>query len=270
MRISVLGPLEVDEGRIALAPRDQVVLEVLALRPGETVRAESIAEALWGERLPASWSKVVHGCISRLRKALGSTAIVTSGAGYRLALHRDEFDHLRFEDLLLRAGGLLATGEPERARYVTAQALTLWRGDPLDRLSGWGTGRIESERLSERRRDAEDLHADAAISAGRHGDVLGELQRMVAQEPTRERRWGLLALAQYQAGRQAEALATLQRARATFVGEFGLDPGPELAQLGAAILRQDPALVAHTTPTATEATCPYPVSYTHLTLPTKA
>ena len=77
---------------------------------------------------------------------------------------------------------------------------------------------------------------------GRHGDVLGELHRMVAQQPTRERRWGLLALAQYQAGRQAEALGTLQRARTTLVNEFGLDPGPQLAELEEAILRQDPAL----------------------------
>jgi DNA-binding SARP family transcriptional activator len=134
VRIAVLGPLEVDEGRILLAPRDQLVLEALAARPGETVRAESLADALWGERLPPSWPKVVQGSVSRLRKALGPGAILTSSAGYRLALHRDDFDHLRFEDLLLRARELLTTGEAERARYASGQALGLWRGDPLERL----------------------------------------------------------------------------------------------------------------------------------------
>ncbi len=257
MRIAVLGPLEVDEGRILLAPRDQVVLEALAARPGETVRAEALAEALWGEHLPASWPKVVQGCVSRLRKALGSAAIATSGTGYRLALHRDDIDHLCFEDLMLRAGELLATGEPERARYASGQALGLWRGDPLERLTEWESGRIEAERLGERRRDAEDLYAESAIHAGRHGDVLGELHRMVAQQPTRERRWGLLALAQYQAGRQAEALGTLQRARTTLVNEFGLDPGHQLAELEEAILRQDPALVAGVALPAATAVCPY-------------
>ncbi|KRF23909.1 BTAD domain-containing putative transcriptional regulator [Phycicoccus sp. Soil803] len=257
MRIAVLGPLEVDEGRILLAPRDQVVLEALAARPGETVRADAIAEALWGERLPPSWPKVVQGCVSRLRKALGAAAIVTSGTGYRLVLHRDDFDHLCFEDLLLRAGELLATGEPERARYASGQALGLWRGDPLERLTDWDVGRIETERLAERRRDGEDLYAESAIRAGRHRDVLGELHRMVAQQPTRERRWGLLALAQYQAGRQAEALGTLQRARATLVTEFGLDPGPQLADLEEAILRQDPALVTQGTPPEQDGACPY-------------
>jgi WD40 repeat protein/DNA-binding SARP family transcriptional activator len=257
VRIAVLGPLEVDEGRILLAPRDQVVLEALAARPGETVRADSLADALWGDHLPPSWPKVVQGCVSRLRKALGTTAIVTSGTGYRLVLHRDDIDHLRFEDLLLRAGQLLKTGEPERARYASGQALGLWRGDPLERLTEWETGRIEAERLGERRRDAEDLYAESTIRAGRHGEVLGELHRMVAQQPTRERRWGLLALAQYQAGRQAEALGTLQRARATLVDEFGLDPGPQLAELEKAILGQDPALVARAAAPVTVAVCPY-------------
>ena len=257
VRIAVLGPLEVDEGRTLLAPRDQVVLEALAVRAGETVRAEALAEVLWGEHLPASWPKVIQGCVSRLRKVLGTSAIVTSGAGYRLVLHRDDFDHLCFEDLLLRAGELLAAGEPERARYASGQALGLWRGDPLDRLTEWESGRIESERLGERRRDAEDLYAEATIRAGRHGDVLGELHRMVAQQPTRERRWGLLALAQYQAGRQAEALGTLQRARATLVNEFGLDPGLQLAELENAILRQDPALVVDGAAPASAAVCPY-------------
>ena len=257
MRIAVLGPLEVDEGRIQLAPRDQVVLEALAARPGETVRAESLAEALWGEDLPPSWSKVLQGCVSRLRKVLGAAAIITSGAGYRLVLHRDEFDHLCFEDLLIRAGTLLATGEPERARYASGQALGLWRGEPLGRLIDWETGRIESERLGERLRDAEDLYAEAAIRAGRHGDVLADLHRMVAQQPTREQRWGLLALAQYRAGRQAEALATLQRARTVLVNEFGLDPGPQLVELEGAILRQDPSLVAEGPVPVAAPTCPY-------------
>ena len=253
----MLGPLEVDEGRIQLAPRDQVVLEALAARPGETVRAEALADALWGERPPASWPKIVQGCISRLRKVLGTAAIVTSGPGYRLDLHRDDVDHLCFEDLLLRASELLATGEPDRAAYASSQALRLWRGDPLDRLAEWEAGRIESQRLSERRCDAEDLHADAAIRAGLYGDVLGELNRMVAREPTRERRWGLLALAQYQAGRQAEALGTLQRARTTLVNQFGLDPGPQLAELEEAILHQDPALVAAGASPAAAPVCPY-------------
>jgi WD40 repeat protein len=80
---------------------------------------------------------------------------------------------------------------------------------------------------------------------------------MVTQAPTRERRWGLLALAEYQLGRQAEALATIQRARAMLSTELGLDPGPELLELERSILQQDPALVAKTSPTEPLAASPY-------------
>ena len=257
MRIAVLGPLEVDEGQTVLSPRDQVALEALAAAPGEALRPESLAEAIWGERPPPSWPKVVQGCVVRLRKALGASAVTTTTAGYRLTLHRDDFDHLRFEDLLLRAREQLTSGEAARARYTSDQALLLWRGDPFDHLGDWAPGRIESDRLRERHRDAEDLYAEATIRAGHADDALGTLHRMVAQAPTRERRWGLLALAQYQLGRQADALHTIQRARSMLSAELGLDPGPELSDLERAILQQDPSLAADTSTDQLPATSPY-------------
>jgi DNA-binding SARP family transcriptional activator len=75
--IAVLGPLNVDGDASSLGPRDRVVLEVLALRPGEVVAAERLADAVWGESPPPTWNKVVQGCVVRLRKVLGATAIET-------------------------------------------------------------------------------------------------------------------------------------------------------------------------------------------------
>ena len=49
-------------------------------------------------------------------------------------------------------------------------------------------------------------------------------------------------LALYRCGRQAEALEAYRHARDTLVDEIGIEPGPELQRLHAAILRQDPAL----------------------------
>ena len=257
MRVRVLGPLEVNEGETGLGPRDRVVLEALAARSGTPVRAESLAEALWGEQVPSSASKVVQGCVVRLRKALGAEAIRTSTHGYRLALHHDELDHRQFEDLLSRARDLLVRDEPERAAFLVQRAIALWRGDPLTELTEWPDGRLEADRLTELHLEAQELLVEAELGAGHHDRVVPEARRLVGEQPARERRWSLLALAEYRAGRQADALGTLQQARATLVRDLGLDPGPDLVALEQAILRQDPALAARA-PHEPSNICPYP------------
>jgi WD40 repeat protein/DNA-binding SARP family transcriptional activator len=255
--IGVLGPLTVDGNAAGLAPRDRVVLAALAVRPGEVVSAERLADALWGEQPPVSWHKVVPGCVMRLRRVIGVDAIETVPEGYRLVVPGDEVDARRFERLVVRARELLTLGEPERAAHLAGEALGLWRGRPLGELEHWGEGRIEAARLEELRRDAEELHLDAALRAGRYREVLGAAQARVAEAPLRERRWALLAIAQYQAGRQGEALRTLHRARTVLGKELGVDPGPGLVALEHAILRQDPSLIADEARPEPATTCPY-------------
>ncbi|WP_457254519.1 nSTAND1 domain-containing NTPase [Pedococcus sp. P5_B7] len=257
MGIAVLGPLEVDGAAASLWLRDRVVLQALALRPGTPVRPEALAEALWGDSLPASSTKIVQGCVVRLRKSLGAGAIETSPQGYRLTLHVDHLDHLHFQRLLGRARELLALGEPDRAAYLLTEALSLWRGEPFAELAEWAPARAEAERLLELHRQAEELSAEAMLRSGHAREAVAPAVRLVSEEPYRERRWGLLALAQYQAGAQQEALETLHRARSVLGNELGLDPGPELAQLEQAILRQDPSLAVQTVLPPTSAQCPY-------------
>ncbi len=81
-------------------------------------------------------------------------------------------------------------------------------------------------------------------------------EAMVKEAPLRERRWQLLALAQYQAGRQTEALRTVHRVKRVLAEQLGIDPGPELAALEEAILRQDDSLLAGG-PLPTTGSCPY-------------
>lgn len=241
--IALLGPVAVHGDVGALAPRDRVVLSALAIAPNEVSSSERLADALWGVEPPPSWPKVVPGCIHRLRRAIGAEFIETTPHGYRLTLPGDEIDIRRFEHLLRRGRELLAQAEPDDAARLLAEALALWRGLPIPDLHEWEPGRVEAERLNELRLDAQECQVDAEIRAGRHADVLARAKTLVAEAPLRERRWWLLALAQYRAGRQSEALHTLRHARAMLVADLGLDPGPELAELEAAILRQDPSLL---------------------------
>ena len=255
MGIGVLGPVVCDDG-VAFGRRDRAVLTALAIRVGQPVSEDRLTEAVWGEDPPRSAHKSLQGCVFRIRQALGSDVIRTSPQGYVLALPADDVDSRRFERLVGRGRELLALGEPERAAYLLGEALGLWRGTPFQDLELSDLAGIEAERLEELRREAEELRVEASLRTGRHLEVLATAEAMVREAPLRERRWQLLALAQYQAGRQTEALRTVNRVKRVLAEQLGIDPGPELAALEEAILRQDDSLLAGG-PVPTTGSCPY-------------
>ncbi len=249
--------MSIDGRSDALGRRDRVVLAALTVHPGEGVTADGLADLLWGEAPPASAAKIVQGCIVRLRKLLGSHAIETTPDGYRLTVPLDQIDAQRFERAVDRARALMAAEDPERAGHVLMEALALWRGAPLAELDTWDRAQIEVARLAELRLAAEELHVESALRTGHHEEVVGRARALVAHAPLRERRWVLLATAQYHSGRQSEALRTLRRVRSVLREELGLEPGPDIEELEAAILRQDPSLAAATAMPEPSAECPY-------------
>ena len=257
MGIEVLGPLTFDGDALDLSRRDRIVVEALAACRGEPVSMDQFADALWGDMPPTSWRKLVQGCVMRLRKLLGPDAIETTGDGYRLKLSSEDVDAHRFDRILARARELLARGEAEHAGYVVEEALALWRGRAFVDVLEWDLGRIEAERLEGLRLDAQELRLEAMVRSGQHETVLTDLLALVRAQPLREHRWGLLALAQYQSGRQSDALATLRQVRGVLARELGLDPGPELVALEQAILAQDPSLVGTEALPGPAITCPY-------------
>ncbi len=255
MGIAVLGPLQCDTAG-SFGRRDRAVLTALAMCVGRAVSADQLADAVWGEAPPASSHKALQGCVVRLRKALGADVIETSAQGYRLVVPPDDVDFRRFERMVGRSRELLELGEPERASYVVMQALDLWRGRAFEDVESWSLAVIEGGRLEELRLEAEELHVDACLRTGRHLDVLANAESMVKAAPMRERRWTLLALAQYQAGRQTESLRTIHRVKSLLADKLGLDPGPELTSLEQSILRQDESLLTEGSVPAS-VTCPY-------------
>ena len=242
---------------LQLEPRDRIALSVLAVRRGQVVSPDELADALWGEAPPATWRKQVQICVGRLRKALGPSAIDTLPGGYRLALDAEDLDTARFERLAERGRALGASGDPVRAASAYTRALGLWRGHPLDELDGWPPGRSEAARLEELRRTIEEDLLDARLAAGEHRQVAVEAETLVAEEPWRERRWEILALARYRCGRQADALESIRIARRTLAEQLGLDLSAELAALELSILRQDPELAAPPEPASVDESCPY-------------
>ena len=155
---------------------------------------------------------------------------MTRGRGYELQLPDEEsVDAVRFERLL-----------DTRPR----DALALWRGAALADLADEPFAAAEIRRLEEFRLRATELAIDADLAAGRHAEVIGELDALVVEEPLRERLRAQLMLALYRSGRQADALEAYQSAREMLVEQLGIEPGPELHDMQQAILDQDPALDA--------------------------
>ena len=96
--------------------------------------------------------------------------------------------------------------------------------------------------LEEQRLQTLHSRLDADLAAGRHADVLGELQRLVGSSPASEPLARQLMLALYRSGRQREALEVYARIRSLLSRELGLEPGPALQTLQRDIFEQASSL----------------------------
>jgi predicted ATPase/DNA-binding SARP family transcriptional activator len=244
----VLGPLEVGDGRepLALGPRKQrALLARLLLDTGRTVSVERLVDDLWGDELPDTAVKMVQIYVSGLRKTLPADRLQTRPPGYCLELARDdELDLRRFEALTGAGRTALAQGDAAGAAERLRAALALWRGPALAEFASEPFARVEGARLEELQLAALEDRIEADLGLGRAGDLVGELERLVAGHPLRERLHGQLMLALYRTGRQGEALAAYHALRGVLREQLGLDPSPRLRALEQAILTQDAGLEA--------------------------
>src|SRR4051812_42554605 len=204
MDFAPLGPLRVTgpAGPIELpAAKPRALLATLLLAHREpAVSSARLIDALWGEEPPPSATKALQVYISQLRRALGGETIVTRSPGYAIAIEPHQLDLARFERLTARA----ATEPPARAAATLREALALFRGSPLadaplEGVVAAEAGRLEGLRLAtlEQR-----LDLDLELSLGHHGELVNELEALIAEHPYRERFHAQLMLALYRAGRQ--------------------------------------------------------------------
>jgi DNA-binding SARP family transcriptional activator/tetratricopeptide (TPR) repeat protein len=207
-----------------------------------------VIDSLWGESPPPSAPGALHAYVSRLRSALEpgraarskSHVVVSEGTGYVLRLPRAAVDAWQFEDLVDTAGRAEQPGEAVRS---LTEALDLWRGPAYAEYADQAWAEPEVVRLSQLRDLARERLLAARLDGGESAVLVPHLEALVAEEPMREERWRLLALALYRSNRQSDALAALRRARTLLVEELGVDPGADLQQLEAAVLAQSDSLL---------------------------
>ena len=241
--VRLLGPVQVVRaGReVALGgPKQRAVLALLLLDAGRVVPAGRLVEEVWRGSPPPGAAKTLRSYVSRLRALLGpDAALVARGGGYVISVDPGLVDAVRFERLVAAGQAALGGGEAAAAGSRFGKALALWRGRALADVCEVEPLALESARLEELRLAAVEGRVEADLVLGRHGEVIGELERLVAEYPLRERLWRLLVLALYRGERQADALAAYRRARAMLATELGLEPGEELRALEQAVLRHE-------------------------------
>ena len=243
----LFGELEAVQDGIAVPVRgtkQRALLALLALHYGEPVSADRLIDVLWGDGQAANPANALQAQIGQLRRVLGSAAIVTTEAGYALAVGSGDVDVILFEQLVAKGRRLSEEGEAAQASAVLGEALGLRRGEPLAEFAYAGFADAERAHLGELALVAVEVRAGADLELGRHADLAGELEAACRQHPLRERLWELLIVSLYRSGRQAEALRAYTAIRDRLVDELGIDPGPALRELQARILAQDPSLAA--------------------------
>ena len=242
MEFRLFGPLAVLEGDRSLElgrGRQRALFAVLLLHANEVVSVDRLIDEVWGESPPRTAHKSIQVYVSRLRKELGDGRLVTQAPGYSLRVERSELDLGRFEQFVAEAD---ASDDPQAAAETLRSALRLWGGPPLADLAYEPFAQAEIARLEELRWAATTRRIDADLACGRHAELVGELQSLVAEHPHRERLRAQLMLALYRSGRQADALAEYRAAQRELSEDLGLEPGDELRALEQAILRHDKSL----------------------------
>ncbi|ATL31035.1 AfsR/SARP family transcriptional regulator [Streptomyces formicae] len=236
MQMRLLGPMEASLGGEPMllgGSRQQTVLAALALEANRVIPLDRLIRAVWDDAPPSTARSQIHICISALRRILAvgeAPLIVTRSPGYMLALPQDNIDAHWFDSLVTQGRTAAGQGHTAAAADSLREALTLWRGPAL---SGIPSRIVQAgaTKLDEARMAATEERIRLDLRLGRHHEIIGELHALTAAEPFRETPQAQLMLALYRSGRQAEALETYQRVRATFAAELGIEPGEELRRL---------------------------------------
>ncbi|MGQ0678951.1 MAG: BTAD domain-containing putative transcriptional regulator [Actinomycetota bacterium] len=248
----ILGPLEVlVNGRpIPLGGiKQRSVLALLLSQPNRVVGLDHLVASIWNDGDEDNLKGTLQVHVSNLRKALVPASealdrkelIATQPPGYRISVSEDELDLIAFSNHLSVARRAFEARDYVRSGFRYNEALSMWRGAVLADLAAETFVRPIATRLERMQMSAVEGRIESELSLGRHKQTIDELAALVDGHPTDERFVGLLMVALYRAGRQADALAAYQACRAV-LNELGLDPGQSLRELESRILNQDASL----------------------------
>jgi tetratricopeptide (TPR) repeat protein/DNA-binding SARP family transcriptional activator len=249
MQFQLLGSIELwSAGQsYELGPaKEQCVLANLLLQPRMPVAAGVLIDRVWDENPPPKAREALSAYVTRVRHRLrlagGDQAWITMrSGGYVLDLDPEAVDLHRFYRLRRQADAMNGSGDSAHAALLLREADALWRGQALAGLPGDAMARLRRG-LEEERRASILERIRIELGLGRHADLVGELHRLSAEYPLDEVLATHRLTALYRCGRLADALNVYLEIRDRLIGEQGIEPGPELAELHQRILRRDSEL----------------------------
>lgn len=241
----LLGPVDIRVDGVPVplpSARTRALLAALLCQPNRVVSVDGLIDAVWGADPPDGAVTTLRSHVMRLRRCLGpeSARLQTLAPGYRILLDpATELDTRIFVASYQAGQAAAGAGDWRAAARYAAEALALWRGEPMADVPSELLHLEEAAAWSELRVEAIELRARADISLGRPADAVAALRRLAADHPHREPSYALLMSALAAADRRAEALQVYRLLRTVLVRDLGMDPSPELRALHQRILAEE-------------------------------
>ncbi|MGW3964196.1 AfsR/SARP family transcriptional regulator [Amycolatopsis sp. NPDC005003] len=228
----------------------RILLAAMVINAGKVVPVSQLAQELWPEGAPRTAATAMHVYVSQLRKHLllcrlmndSETVLLTRQPGYVLQTAENAIDLSLFRFRLAQATEAELAGDLRTASEQLHRGLSLWSGDALADVRGGAMLHHFAKRLEESRLATIERKLCIDLRLGRHHDVVGELQSLVAQYPQWENFHGYLMIGLYRSGRTAEALTVYARLRERLIDRLGMEPAGKMQELHRLVLSRDSIL----------------------------
>jgi DNA-binding SARP family transcriptional activator len=223
----------------------RLVFVYLVMERARAVDHGELADLLWPDGPPPSFTMALSAIVSKLRATLGScglsrSEVISNTLGcYQLRLPSDAWVDLEAAaSALHEAEGAILAGNPSAAYGPALIALTISKRPFLVGEEGpWVVGRrAEHSRMRVR---ALDCFAQATFAHGEIELALEHAREAVRLEPFRESGYLRLMKLLVDHGDRADAIRVYEQCRELLAADLGVRPSRELQELHGQIVRSD-------------------------------
>jgi DNA-binding SARP family transcriptional activator len=243
LRIYLTGEVQAErDGRLLRetklgGPQGRFVLAYLVSERKRAVTQGELAEALWPESLPPSWTVALSAIISRLRSRLATLGLVRSHiignafGCYQFSAPADTWVDLEAAFAGVDAAeGFVAAGNPQAGYGPSLIATTILRRPFLAGDDGpWVEGRRVA--LAAALVRALDARVEALVANGEVELALAHAREAVRMEPYRESGYRRLMRMQIRNGDRGEAIRSYMECKRVLGSELGVTPSEETEAL---------------------------------------